>query len=400
MRKDFLFCISLFLLLPSYIFAQTIQGKIIDRKTGLGIAFTSIGVVGTNEVTVSNENGDYVLKIASYPAKIKFSHISYIKTEVTLTQRQEQLSIQLMPANIGLREVVIKPYQAEKLLIAALKKAKENSENHTYAKSFYRQLTAINDNPSEIYELFYDLKWSPVGIKGWLAKQSRFASSKENLNFTINNQSFLTFIFSGMLLPEKSGKFIRLETIKEYIITVDRFIEQTDQQVAVITCRLKKPSRKEMYVNSTYYIGTVNSNIYRLENQLINLPNNFKYVNNNTKLAKPTLFTTVSTFKSENDGIPKLESIATKLNVAILAEKKPYNINVTSLLSIYRIDDDLKKQGFIALSGNINDKKVIESIKYDANFWKNNPIVKQTTLEDTFIKMMESKQAFGTMTNP
>ena len=223
--------------------------------------------------------------------------------------------------------------------------------------------------------------------------------AEANPIFTVNNQSFLTFIFSGMLLSDKSGKSIRLSTIKDYKIRIDHYIEKKDQSIAVITCRPKKTSRKKMYVNSTYYIGTNNMHTYRIENELINLPNNFKDVDK-FKTTKPSVLTTISTFKSSGTNIPTLESTATRLNVSFNSDKQPFNINVNSILSVYRIDTSLNKQKFTPLDVTIRDKTVIESMKYDAIFWKNNPIVKRTALQGSFIKMMESKQAFGTMTNP
>ncbi len=394
MKRYHHLCFFVFLLLHQIAIAQTIQGRLIDDKTNQGIAYASIGILGTNEATISNENGDFELKVKLFPLKLRVSHVSYLITDLTFTQYHEEITIKLKQASLNLKEVVIGPNQAEKLLTAALKKAKENSGNYVYGNGFYRQLSTINDKPSEIYELFYDLKLNTERVKGWLAKQSRYATSKENARFTISNQSFLTFIFSGMLLPAKSGKSIHLETIKDYAISIDRIIDQTDQQIAVITCRLKKPYKRAMYVNSTYYIGINDSNIYRLENHLSNLPNDFK-----ESEVKPAAFTTISTFKSNANAVPILESIATKLNIALVSDKQPYNINVTSLLNVYRIDSTIKKQDFVSLNVNIKDKQIIESIQYNADFWKDNPIVKQTTLEDSFIRMMESKSAFGTMTN-
>ncbi len=397
MRKN---CFIFLLLLLSYSpsFAQVIQGKVTDEKTGEGIPYTSIGVIGTNMVTVTNETGDFELKVNSLPVNVRFNHVSYLIADVNFSV-QEKTNIKLKQANITLNQVVITPKNAEKLLVSALKYAKENSNQLTYTKGFYRQLTTVNNGPSEIYELFYDLKWSPENIKGWSAKKSRFATAEVNPNFSINNQSFLTFIFSGMLLPKESGKHISLETIKNYKISIKGYIEQKDRSIAIITCTIKSPSRKKMYVNSTYYIGTKNMHIYRIENELTNLPNNFKEVKD-YKTVKPSVLTTISTFKANGDKIPVLESTATKLNISFISEKQPYHINVTSLLTVYQTDNRLKNQEFVSLDVNITDKKVIESIKYDADFWKNNPIVKRTNLETDFTKMMERKQAFGTMTNP
>jgi hypothetical protein len=43
--------------------------------------------------------------------------------------------------------------------------------------------------------------------------------------------------------------------------------------------------------------------------------------------------------------------------------------------------------------------KLIEKIdktKYDSEFWKNNPIVKRTNVEEKIIKTFETSNAFGT----
>ena len=376
---------------------QTIQGKVVDEKTGEAIPYTSIGVVGTNQFTLSNESGEFEIRINTFPVTLRFGHISYQLRELNVASI-EKIVVKLYPANITLREVVIGPKNAKKLLVDALTKAKLQIQNISYAKSFYRQFTTINNTPSAIYELFYNVKWNTEGINGWNASHSRFATADANPIFSINNQSFLTFIYSGMLLSPKSDKSIRLETLKDYNIRIERYIEQKDQSIVVINCKPKRKSGKKMYVNSTYYIGLSDKNVYRLESESINLPNNFKEVKD-FKTINPSVLHTVTTFKLDNQKKPILESTATKLNISFSSEKKLYHINVTSLLSIYQIDATLKKLQFVPLNVNITDKKVIESIKYDAEFWKNNSIVKRTNLEGAFIKMMESKQAFGTMTN-
>lgn len=376
--------------------AQRIQGTVVDEHTGQPVPYASIGSAGAGEATITNENGEFILKVAAFPARIRVSHVSYRLTEFLIPQEESSLHLKLRQADILLNEVVIEPDKAARLLTAALKKAKEEVKNFTFANGFYRQLTTINEQPSEIYELFYDLKWNNEGVKAWKAKQSRYATSLTNNRFSINNQSFLTFIFGGTLLPEKSGKSIRLTTTSAYNIVIDHYIEQADQTIAVINCIPKKVLSYEMYVNSTYYIGTKDLYIYRLDNELINLP---VYFDGMVPVQPPT-FTTTATFHAAGGAPPVLESIATKMNVHLGTEKLPNYISATSLLSVYRTDPGLKTQKFVSLNSNVEDKKVIRSIRYDPEFWNDNPIVKQTSLADSFIKMMESKSAFGTMIKP
>jgi hypothetical protein len=375
---------------------QNLQGKIIDDVTGEGIPFASITIVGTTNASVTNENGYFVIKIAQLPSKLKFSHVSYNTAELNITELTTALNIKLTSATISLNEITIDPFKGQRILKAALEKAKENVNTNFYANAFYRQLTSLNDKASQIYELFYDLRWNTQRVQGWAAKQSRYAELNEQVAFSLNNQSYLTFSYSGYLLPEKGGKFINLGNLKDYEIVVEKYIEQSDQSIAVITCKYKKGRKNLYYVNSTYYVGVENAKIYRLENSVFNLP-----IRLTEATAKyPPVVSTIATFNGDGHTIPVLESIATKLFLSLIVRGQELKSNISSLLTIYNIDNNLKKQQFTALNRNTKDKAVVESIAYNADFWKNNPIVKQTALEDSFIKMMESKFAFGTMTNP
>ena len=392
----FVLSFLLFFIFTPTLKAQVLQGKVVDAKTAEPIPFVSLGIVGTTTATVTNENGEFILKTEKLPVKLRFSHVSYLLFETNITETQTLLTIKLIPAAINLNEVVIRPDEGKNLLRSALLKAKQYLNTPFYANAFYRQLTSTNANATEIHELFYDLKWNVKYVEGWVAKQSRFAELNDPLKFSISNQSFLTFAYAGYVFPDKRNRYVSAKYLDDYAIEVDRYIEQKDQNIAVITCKLKKARKNLFYINSTYYVGVKDLKIYRLENKIYNLPFD---LSPSLELRFPPIVETIATFNENGLPIPVLESISTKVYLSLLANERTLNSVISSLLIVYKIDDQLKNQPFQSVNNKIIDKKVIESIKYDANFWKNNPIVKQTTLEDAFIKMMESKQAFGTMTN-
>lgn len=377
--------------------AQTVQGKVIDAKTRESIPFVSLGIIGTNTATVTNENGEFIIKAEKFPIKLRFSHVSYLQLETSITETQSALIIRLSPAAINLNEVVIRPDEGKNLLRSALVKAKQHLNTPFYANAFYRQLTSTNNNATEIHELFYDLNWNVKYVQGWAAKQSRFAEINDPTKFSLSNQSFLTFVYAGYLFPDKRRRYVSVKYLDDYDIEVDRYIEQKNQNIAVITCKLKKTRKNLFYVNSTYYVGVKDLKIYRLENKIYNIP--FE-LSPSLSFKFPPIVETIATFNGNGHVIPVLESISTKVYLGLLNGTRTLNSVISSLLTVFKIDERLKNQQFQGLNSDVKDKKVIESIKYDAYFWKNNPIVKQTTLEDAFIKMMESKQAFGTMTNP
>lgn len=388
MRKYFLFFLLIF---GTIAHAQIIQGKVVDEISGEPIPFVSIGVIGTNNSTVTNDAGEFVLKNITLPAKLRYSHVSYLLLESEISTANN-LYVKLKAAAINLKTVTIDPYRGERLVKAALEKTKEFEKENFYGKAFYRQLTTIDGKAKQIYELFYDLKFNVSNVEGWIAKQSRFAESNEGISFSMSNQSYLTFLLAGSLFEgRKMGKYVSLKTLKDFEIMVERYIEQKEQDVAVVSCKYKG-KKKDFYTNFTYYIGVDDSKIYRLESSAFNLP---LKVNATSKI--PPTVTTVATFNGANTPIPVLESISTKLFLHLSTRNRSISPVINSMLTVYQLDNNLNTQNFTELNKKIQDKTVVESIAYNPDFWKNNPIVKQTALEDAFIKMMESKSAFGTM---
>lgn len=376
--------------------AQTIHGKVIDEVSGEAVPFVSIGQIGSNNTTITNDAGEFVLKDVKFPVQLRFSHVSYMLTTVNATQAENFAPVKLKPAAISLNTVTIDPYRGQRLVKAALEKTKQHERDMFYGNAFYRQLTTVNQQPTQIYELFYDLQFGASGVKGWLAKQSRFAKVNKGVAFSMNNQSYLTFSLAGSLLPEKKeGKFVSLKTLKDFAIAVDRIILQNEQDIAVVSCKYKG-NKKNFYINTTYYIGTDDHKIYRTESKLYNLP----IAVNATAGKIPPYATVTATFNGTETAIPILENISTKMFLNFSAGSTVIRPVISSSLIVYQLDKTINNQKFSTLNKNVKDKAIVESIAYNPVFWQDNPIVKQTSLEDNFIKMMESKSAFGTMINP
>ncbi len=394
MRQFFLICILLFSVASLH--AQgLVQGKVIDQTSGEAVPFVSIGIVGTNLNTVTNDAGEFILKDISFPAKFRFSHVSYVLTEQNV-ESSANLTISLQPASISLKSITIDPYRGLRLVTAALATTATFKAQNFYGKGFYRQLTTLNNKPSQIYELFYDLEMNVSKVKGWIAKQSRFAELNDGIAFSMNNQSYLTFSMAGSLFEDrKSFKLVTLKNLKEFEVVVEKYIEQKDQDIAVVSCKFKG-NKKQSYVNSTYYIGVEDSQIYRIESTIFNLP--MKVRGSSPKI--PPVTTIIATFNKASTPIPIIESIATKLYLNLQTRGQMLNPVISSTLTVYQIDKNLNTQKFTDLSKNVKDKATVEAVVYNPEFWKDNAIVKQTALEDTFIKMMESKSAFGTMIEP
>src|SRR5690349_4158643 len=108
----------------------TLQGKIVDEATGNPIDAVTIGKVGSLRTTISNERGEFVLKIDTLPATIGVHHISYesqrISTDTTA------IVIKLKQSKIILNAVTVTPLSANQILTKAWDKAEETIGLYSY----------------------------------------------------------------------------------------------------------------------------------------------------------------------------------------------------------------------------------------------------------------------------
>ncbi|WP_439559589.1 TonB-dependent receptor [Dyadobacter sp.] len=86
---------------------RTVTGKVVDEK-GVGLPGVNVLLVGTQQGTSTNENGEYRITVPDQNATLKFSFIGYVSQEVAVDK--EQLNISLAPDVSALREVVVVGY--------------------------------------------------------------------------------------------------------------------------------------------------------------------------------------------------------------------------------------------------------------------------------------------------
>lgn len=114
-----------------------IGGNVVDDKTGDPLGQVSISAGRISVVT--NEDGDFSLKLAEAPGVIIVSHLGY-KTKRVKVKNGEELKIRLHPTTIQLREIVVLNEDARELVDIAISKIPDNySKVPELLKGFYRE---------------------------------------------------------------------------------------------------------------------------------------------------------------------------------------------------------------------------------------------------------------------
>src|SRR5438552_7596809 len=102
------------LLIASFSFAQsvTVSGKV-TSEDGQSIPGASILEKGTTNGTISDQNGQYSLRVSSANAALVFSFIGYKSIEVPVNGRAA-VDVSMQPDVTSLTEVVVTGYASER----------------------------------------------------------------------------------------------------------------------------------------------------------------------------------------------------------------------------------------------------------------------------------------------
>lgn len=119
------------------------KGKIVDRSNRDGLAFAHLSVEGTNISTVSNAEGEFLIKIPEEfkDKKLIISYIGYKNAEIPFYQlNAENIRIALEPLVIELPEINIISRDANELIKSVFEKRNVNYPNQKiFMTAFYRE---------------------------------------------------------------------------------------------------------------------------------------------------------------------------------------------------------------------------------------------------------------------
>ena len=145
MRRLVIFCIAII----TYLCASAQQegfrceysGQVRDGRNGKPLPHVNILVPGTNIATVTNADGEYVIKTPSRPAHLSVSHVGYKALRVPIgSDRVEGMKIRLTPNTIVLDDVIVMVNDPKEILFTAIDKIPDNYSNEAERfRCFYRE---------------------------------------------------------------------------------------------------------------------------------------------------------------------------------------------------------------------------------------------------------------------
>jgi TonB-linked SusC/RagA family outer membrane protein len=109
MNKKIIFkwLVVLALFLPCVIIAQNISGTTTDKTTRLAIPGISVLVKGTSNGVTSDFNGNFSIKIDSFPAVLIFSYLGYEYKEMSVNSATSTLIVKMSESATALDQIIV-----------------------------------------------------------------------------------------------------------------------------------------------------------------------------------------------------------------------------------------------------------------------------------------------------
>jgi len=162
------------------------KGTILDSKTKNELTFASITVSGSNISTISNSEGDFLIKIPidRQDASLIISFLGYKDKVISIKElKQEKNLLYLEPINILLKEVVVNVIDANKLFSNVLNNRSKNyGDSAIQMIGFYREAIKKRRTYVSVLESIVDIEKIPFSSS--LQDQVNILKGRKNVDYT------------------------------------------------------------------------------------------------------------------------------------------------------------------------------------------------------------------------
>ena len=185
----------------------TLSGKVTDAKTRK--AMPHVSVTDRSVGTVTNEAGEFVLKLQQAPETVTFSCLGYKSQQLSAKDMNGvRVEVRMEPSTVMLDEIVVQGADAKELVKMAMKKITDNYPSEpNLLRGFYREtvekrnhFTSISEGVVDVYKTAYSKSDWRDGVA--ILKGRRLLSQRPSDTLAVKLQG-------GPVLP------IYLDVVKE-----------------------------------------------------------------------------------------------------------------------------------------------------------------------------------------
>lgn len=235
------------------------KATIVDKNTGSPLAFAGVIVENSNSSTVSNSEGEFLIKIAetSQNKTLTIQLIGYKTRVVSFTElNKEKNKIELEPVTYELPEVSVISKDAESLVLGMLDKKAENyplQEEHL--TGFYRETIRKNKTYASLSEAVVDIYKQPYNsyrsdiVKIYKARKKTDYNKVDTLVFKLMGGPFNSLYLDLMKFPDM---IFTDRMLDNYDFSFDRSTRIGKRLIYVVDFKQKKHVETPLYFGKLY----------------------------------------------------------------------------------------------------------------------------------------------------
>lgn len=239
------------------------RGVVIDSKTSKPIAKASIALLDTNIATITNNEGEFLLKIPidTKSNQVVISHLGYFDMTLSLDYFiSEHLEIKLAPSITELDTISISPKDPLVIIKEVLKRKGSNySNDNTIMTAFYRETIKKRSSYISLSEAVIDIYKTPYKsnkldhVKLFKARKSADYKKLDTLTLKLQGGPKSTLYIDVMKYPEM---LFTQNMTESYQFSFDKTTMLDEKKIYVLNFEQKPHITEPLYYGKLYIDAT------------------------------------------------------------------------------------------------------------------------------------------------
>jgi hypothetical protein len=241
----------------------TIRGKVVDSETGEPLVFATVAVKETNVATVTNIDGEFVIKIAEpqVSRNLEISFLGYKNKVIPLTElrgEERRNNIAMDPAPIPIKEIIVRPLDPEAIVRNAIGRIGKNYvDEPNLMTAFYRETIRKNRTYVSIGEAVVEIFKAPYNndlrFDGARIYKGRKGSDVQKMDTVLFKLQGGPVSVLQLDIVKNTESILTMDAMKYYDYSLTGVVEIDDKPHYVIEFK-QKPSIDIPLFMGTFYI--------------------------------------------------------------------------------------------------------------------------------------------------
>ncbi|WP_298497935.1 carboxypeptidase-like regulatory domain-containing protein [uncultured Algibacter sp.] len=256
-----------------------IEAKVIDNDTKSPLVFTDIVIKDSNISTVTNNDGEFLLKIPNnlLEGELTITHLGYETKKIKISSIKNHEKIKLLPAYTKLNEISITTttIDARKIVEETLKKKSSiYNNNNTLMTAFYRETIKKRRRNASLSEAVVKIHKQPYNnfkndhIELIKARKNTDYSKLDTIALKLQGGPFSNlytdiikypeFIFTPEDLPKYEFSYVNSTKINDRDIYVIKFKQKENINIPLYYGKLYIDAETLALTNAVYSLNVTN----------------------------------------------------------------------------------------------------------------------------------------------